>query len=349
MPTFLIVCFRLLGDVLVSTPLAYSIKQAIPNASIDYLLFQGTDKALAKNRLIRKVISVPRGKNNTRMLASLWKQYDVALAAYPSDRTTIAAAIAGKSSVGFVHSHSMDLWKKAVLSRHAIYDDSVHVVWNMLSLLEPLEIPPLPRGVMGYDEGDISFARDRIADSRYILVHPYSMKQYKYWPARNWGALAGLIQKEIGCAVIFTETPVHEDRVYLDEILSYAPESTGTFPCNLNQLASALAGCAAYIGVDTGATHIAAALDVPVFALYGSSWTRYWAPWPNDVMEKSPFSINRGVQTVSNVTVIQKEWECVPCNQEICRITHRDRIECMEDLTVDEVFTAIRERLRKTA
>jgi heptosyltransferase-3 len=345
--TFLIVCFRLLGDVLVSTPLAYSIKQSIPDATIDYLVFQGTDKALAKNPLIRRVISVPRRESNARVLISLWKRYDVALAAYPSDRTIISAAIAGRMSIGFLCDYTSNLWRRAVLSRCAIYDDSVHVVWNMLSLLAPLGIVPLPRGIMGYDEEDRVFARTGIAHTRYVLVHPYSMMQYKYWSAQHWGKLAGLLQNHTGCKVIFTETPAHEDRVYLNEILSYAPAATTSFACDLNQLAAALEGCKAYISVDTGTTHIAAALNIPVFALYGSSWTRYWAPWPNDVLEKSPFAANKGIQTVSNVTVIQKDWECVPCNKEVCRISTRGRIECMEAITPEEVANEVIKHLRE--
>jgi heptosyltransferase-3 len=344
-PTFLIVCFRFIGDVLVTTPLAYSIKQAIPDAVIDYLVFQGTDKVLAKNPFIRNVLVVPRDRSNVKVLFSLWKKYDVALAAYPSDRTIVASAIIGKKSVGFIYNNSADFWKQVVLGTNVIYNHSMHVVWNMLSLLEPLGIPMLPRISMGYDKSDISFARRQITTIHYVLIHPYSMKQYKYWPAQHWGELAYLIQEHTGCSAVFTETPAREDKAYLKEILSHSPDTVTTFACNLNQFAAALENCTAYIGVDTGATHIAAAQNVRVFALYGPSWTKYWAPWPNDTKDNSPFDRNRGIQKVSNVTVIQKDWECVPCNQETCRISSCNKTECLEKMSVEEVFYVLREEL----
>lgn len=300
--------------------------------------------------MIRSVITVPRGKSNARMLASLRKRYDVAIAAYPSDRTIVAAAIAGRTSVGFVHSHSFDLWKKAVLSRYVIYDDSMHVVWNMLSLLEPLEIAPIPRIVMGYNHDEAILAKTLIPVSDYVLMHPYSKGIYKYWPAKHWGQLAGMMQEQLGCSAVFTSTHASEEQNYLKEILAFAPASTQVMRSagSLTQLAACIGASKAFVGIDTVVTHMAAAIGVPVFALYGSSWTRYWAPWPNDVREKSPFAVNKGIQTVSNVTVIQKDWECVPCNKEICRISTRGRMECLEELSVEEVFNVLQDGLRKT-
>jgi len=86
---------------------------------------------------------------------------------------------------------------------------------------------------------------------------------------------------------------------------------------------------------------VAAAVGVPTVAIFGPSWTRYWAPWPAGCEEFSPFIANRGIQRSGNVTVIQKEWECVPCNKESCRIGNGTGFECLEAIEPDEVFRAL--------
>jgi len=348
--SFLIVCFRFIGDVLVTTPLAYSISQAFPHARIDYLIFEGTEGVLANNPNISNVITLPRDQKNLKHLASLFRSYDVAIAANISDRACIAAAIAGKYSVGFTRDSGKEWWKGYALNATVNYDDGVHVVWNLLMLLSPLDIVPLPRMVVNYGPDEIALVKTLIPASDYVLLHPYSKGSYKYWPVQHWGQLAGMIRERLGYTVVFTTTPVAEDQNYLKEILASAPATTQVMRSagSLTQLAACIGASKAFIGVDTAVTHMAGAIGVPVFALYGSSWTQYWAPWPNDVREKSPFAANKGIQTVSNVTVIQKDWECVPCNKEICRISSRNRVECLDELSVEEVFNVILERLRKT-
>jgi heptosyltransferase-3 len=346
-PSVLIVSLRYIGDVLVTTPLALSLKTAYPDAAIDYLVFAGTDKAILKNPLVRKIITIPRKGKSIRILLSLFRRYDVAVAAYPSDRTVIAAACAGKRSIGLIYHSGKSWWKRIVLSSYCICDDRFHVVIAMLSLARKLGVPSIPRAVMGYDGDDVAFARGAISSDRYILMHPYSMKRCKYWPAELWGKLAALIHDQIGCTAVFTATPAPGDNAYLDEILSIAPRDTVTFPCDLNQFAAALKDCTAYVGIDTAATHIAAAIEAPTIALYGPSFTRYWAPWPNGCEELSPFAANKGMQRKGCVSIVQKEWDCVPCNKESCRISTRDRTECMEAITPEEVLQEIITRLKQ--
>ncbi len=342
--SILIVCFRFIGDVLVTTPLAASIKQSLPGAIIDYLVFEGTEGVLAHNSLVRNIITVPQKESNASVLISLFRRYDLSIAAYPSDRTLLAAAMAGKASIGLIYDRKDAWWKKALLSAHRFCDDRVHVVANILSLLEPLGIAPAPRVAMGYDDKDLSFASTIIPAEKYVVLHPYSRNSCKYWPAEKWGVLASLIQEQTDCKAFFTTTPDPADGSYLQEILATAPHDVLTFkePCTLGQLAGVIRGSAAFVGIDTVVTHMAAALETPTVALFGPSLTRYWGPWPNGCPEPSPFSANKGLQRSGNVTVVQKDWPCVPCNRETCSISTRGKMECLEQLTPEEVLSELK-------
>lgn len=342
----LIVSLRYIGDVLVTTPLALSLKTAFPEAEIDYLVFAGTDKAVLKNPLIREIHTIPRKGTSFRFLLSLFRRYDMAVAAYPSDRTVIAAAVAGKRSIGLIYDSKREWWKRVILNACSNCDDRFHVVSAMLSLASNIGVSPIPSAVMGFDDDDLAFARANILSDRYILIHPYSMKRCKYWPAESWGKLASLIHEDTDYTAVFTATPSPEDRGFLEEILSFSPRDVITFTCTLNQFAAAVMDCAAYIGIDTAATHMAAALETPIIALYGPTLTRYWGPWPNGCKEQSPFAANKGIQRKGYVTVVQKEWECVPCNKETCRISNRNKMECLEAISPEEVLQEIKSRLQ---
>lgn len=342
-PSYLIVCFRYIGDVLVTTPLALSIKTARPEAVVDYLVFEGTEAVLAKNPHVRTVHTVPnRGAALGKML-SLFRKYDVAIAAYPSDRTAIAAAIAGRYSVGLTNGWRKEWWKHLILSMHYVCYDYLHVVRTMLMPLRMLGVEPVPRVTVGFDDADLRVAQELVSARRYVVLHPYSRNRLKCWPAGHWGRLATLIAEQAEAVPLFTVTPDPADGEYLQTILETAPQTAEVLqrPCNLNQLAAIISGAVAYVGIDTLVTHVAAAVGVPTVAIFGPSWTRYWAPWPAGCEEFSPYVANRGVQRSGNVTVIQKEWECVPCNKEYCRIGNGNGFECLEAIEPDEVFQAL--------
>ena len=59
-PRVLVVAMRRLGDVLLTTPLIHSVKRAFPAASIDALVFAGTEGILSGNPDLAGVIDYPR-------------------------------------------------------------------------------------------------------------------------------------------------------------------------------------------------------------------------------------------------------------------------------------------------
>lgn len=349
-PSFLIISLRYLGDVLVTTPLAVSLKHAFPDAAVDYLVFEGTEAVLAHNPLIRNVITVPHKKKNFGTLAALFRRYDVAFGAYPSDRTAIVAACAGRRSVCLSYHGRNNWWKRILLDHDLFCDDRNHVVHNILSLLGPVNIPAVPRVSMGHDERDLDFARQVMPNGPYVILHPFSRNSYKFLPAKTWADLARLIREQADCKVMITRTPSAGDEAYLDEILSQAEGAATTFhePCSLSRLAAVIKGATAYVGIDTVVTHMATALGTPTCALFGPSLTRYWAPWPNDCKEASPFGANQGIQRKGNVTVIQKDWQCVPCNRESCAISQRNKIECLEAISPQEVLREVLEHVARS-
>lgn len=88
---------------------------------------------------------------------------------------------------------------------------------------------------------------------------------------------------------------------------------------NLLQLVGVLAHAALFVGVDSGVMHVAAALGVPVVALFG----------PTDPQATGP--CGEGHQIVRN------RWWCSPCHLKVCPYQH----ECLDSITADAVWAAI--------
>lgn len=349
-PKFLIVSLRYIGDVLLSTPLALSIKTQLPEAAVDYLVFKGTEGILDKNPYVRKVHTVSSGPSGVVTFLKLLRRYDFAIGVNPSDRTTIYTAGAGRCSIGFSYFFGREWWKKKVLTQCRSYAHEQHIVPLMLTQLELLEIPAIGNVVMSFDNEDEAFVRGQLKipeSGNYILLHPYTRQSYKYWPAASWVKLAGAIENKLGFKPIFTRTSLAADEEQFGRIRELAGSSIHVFPkpFSLTQLAAAIHHAKAFVGVDTVATHMAAALGVPMIALFGPTFVHNWGPWANGWVVPNPYERTGGIKTNGTITVVQQERECIPCGQQTCKISERGKIECLETLAAEVVFAELKKLL----
>lgn len=117
---------------------------------------------------------------------------------------------------------------------------------------------------------------------RWMVVHAGSGGAWKCWPAARYAELCLELWRKFGAAVLLVEGPADARQVgavWRELQMRGQPgpvvHSTGLA---LRQLAAVLSCCDVYVGNDSGVTHLAAALDVPVVALFGPTDPRMWAP-----------------------------------------------------------------------
>jgi ADP-heptose:LPS heptosyltransferase len=91
----------------------------------------------------------------------------------------------------------------------------------------------------------------------------------------------------------------------------------------LRLLAAVLSKCGAYVGNDSGVTHLAAATGIPTLAIFGPTDPAVWAP------------LGRNVKVVSSIA------ECSPCARE--RMRECDNPRCLEALDGELVAGALEE------
>ena len=110
------------------------------------------------------------------------------------------------------------------------------------------------------------------------------------------------------------------------------------------ELAGLIAGARAYIGPDTSVTHLAAATRAPTVALYGPTDPRLWGPWPAGSLARA-WEAAETIQNRHNVWLVQNPascpWSILPCQQEGCLRRLDSHSQCLDELTVSQVLSAV--------
>jgi ADP-heptose:LPS heptosyltransferase len=113
-----------------------------------------------------------------------------------------------------------------------------------------------------------------------LLISTGANRSAKLWPAEHWLALADSLLAA-GHAVGLLGAPpaqgaYHADGVDADLVAGGVQDLRGKL--TLPQVAGALSGARAFVTVDNGLMHMAAAVGTPTVAIFGASPRRLWAP-----------------------------------------------------------------------
>jgi heptosyltransferase-3 len=346
-PRILVIALRRLGDVLLTTPLIRSLRQAWPDASIDVLVFADTAAILGGNPDIDNVLAMPVRPTAGQSLAlaiRLARRYALAISTQGGDRPVFFAIIAGSVSIAPGGAATlMDRIKRALLTRSAPDRPGRHRVHEVLGLAQLLGISPAAQVVTpsGVPRAGV------VPDGDYAVMHPAPMYRYKRWTADGWRMLARELTKR-GLAVVITGGPAVEERRYLDDIF---PEGSEVMRRDgalaWHELAALTAKARVFIGPDTSVTHLAAAGGAPTVALYGPTDPRLWGPWPSTGLDE-PWQPAGTLQRRGNVWLVQNPLPCLPCQGEGCD-RHRDsHSQCLDELMAPAVLRAIDQALAST-
>lgn len=192
-----------------------------------------------------------------------------------------------------------------------------------------LGLSSTPRRSLPRDPAAEAFAEEVVAElgAAPVLVNLGASKPANRWPAERFGRLAAALGRE--GPVCFVGGP--DDREAADEAagaLGGAPVRDLVGRTSLPELIALLRQARLFIGCDTGPMHLAAALDVPLVALFGPADERRTGPYgwdrPESVAAPAPL-------------VVRTRPECAPCGAKRCPLPRR---ACMLDLDLDPVLEA---------
>ncbi|MEQ1773350.1 MAG: putative lipopolysaccharide heptosyltransferase III [Burkholderiales bacterium] len=349
----LVIITRRIGDVLLATPVFRSLRQAWPDATIDALVFSGTASVLAANadvNGIRVISERPGFLQHIVFIAKLFRRYDLALSLVAGDRPTLYAWLAGRTRAGLLLPTQKEHWKRRFLHHWVPYDIAEkHTVLTHLSLLEPLGVPAVAEVTASWcsaDEKRVAQVLATVQDKRYVVLHLYPKFNYKMWSDAGWLELARWITAQ-GFSIVLTGSNDPAEITYVNRLAQQmdAPLNLAG-QLTLNQSACAIAQAAAYVGPDTALTHMAAALGVPTVAFFGPTDPLKWGPWPKGFRgAHSPWQ-RLGDQVIEQVSIVQGNTACAPCNKEGCERRTGSFSDCLLSLSANRVINALRQIAR---
>lgn len=341
-----------IGDVLLATPLIRSLRQAWPQAKIEVLVFENTEGILQHNPDIDRVITVPARPGfwqHLRLVAGLFRRYDLAVTPLLGDRPTLYAWLAGRVSIGMQDGSDKERWKQRLLTHWAFFDRvGTHTVLTSLGIADQLGISRSHEVVVAWDAADEAVLGGllpfSVGTQAYAVLHLSPKFRYKMWTDEGWVEVVRWLEAR-GIRTVLTGSGAPDEMDYVGRLVRSMPPGTVNMAGKLSLAQSAflISRATCYVGPDTAMTHVAAALGTPTVALFGPSNPVKWGPWPKGYAEDhNPYRM-KGTQRVNNVVVVQGEGDCVPCMEEGCDRHNDSQSRCLQNLPTAKVIAALRE------
>ncbi len=284
-----------MGDIIHTLPAVTALRAAFPDAILGWIVEERWAELLCtlptprsgprspQRPLVDRIHTVNTMRwrsapfsNNTweQMAAGLSElravHYDVAADFQGAARSALLARWSGAPVIYGVRQPRENI--ASMFYTRQISADGTHIVEQNFSLAEAiagtrLSLPPVE---FPHDAAAEKQADQRLHDhdiQRFAIVNPGAGWGAKQWPAQRYGYVAKRLFEEEGLKSLINFGPGEQELVRAVEGASGG--AAEGLACSLTQLIAMTRRAALFIGGDTGPMHLAAALGVPVVAVFG--------------------------------------------------------------------------------
>jgi len=321
-----------LGDIVHSLPFLAAVKKRFPTAEIDWVIAHGLHKFLEGHPMIDRlwVIKKDQWKKIGRLNHTLKEINDlrIGLKACEYDVSIDLSGLLRSGMISYFSKAKIKLgFKESDEGSAFFYTHKIHGSMNIHAIDRYLKIAEF----MGCasDKIDYPFAPfdpyppilDHLPEN-FVVMSPSAGKPANRWPAEKFGRLAAKLKLPTVVIASFAEADIAQKVVAHSNgrAISVAGRT------GLKDLVALIDKASFFVCNDTGPMHIAAALNVPVFAVFG----------PANPIRTGPYGHIH--------TIIQKKMDCAPCYaKKPC-----SHFRCMNDITVEDVFRIIDQKVSQT-
>lgn len=295
----LIMEYECIGDFIMLLPVLESIRQVLPDAKIDIVCTPAVLSLMKGSILMDELIPwTGNSVNKRKCIRSLRKQhYDLSLNFHGDIRQIWKMKhVKAKYKAGFSFSGG-EQWLTHVMD----YPYWLHQVERPLHLLEFI-------GIKGQVcEPELSHIKPDHKFDNVIFLHSGANHAFRKWPDSNWQKLACELKKEY--KVVWVDVPGS----------AFCPDGISCISGDLYKIAEVFSAGKFCICCDSMAAHLAAAVNTPVLALFGSQ----------DPELTKPYGQYGYVAAYPGIcTHKRRDWR-------LCE-------ECMSSLSVEEILTDLR-------
>lgn len=276
MKRILIVKTSSLGDVVHNLPVASDIRRHFPDALIDWVVEEPYAPLVRLHSAVRRVIPVALRRWRQRPLERVtWSEigefrrflrterYDAVI----DTQGLLKSALIARAAKGRHHGFDAGTAREPFAAR--FYDVGHHVALSQHAVQRNRALGAAALGYRAENPIDYGIV---ISGSAAAPAHPYavllhgSSRSDKLWAESAWTELGrALAARGLACVLPWGSDEERKRSERIAQDLDHAEVPTLE---PLDRLAAMLGKAAAVVGVDTGLTHLAAALGRPVAAIY---------------------------------------------------------------------------------
>jgi len=272
-PKILVIRGGAIGDFILTLPVLAALRRQFPNARLELLGYPHIAQLAVAGGLADDVRSI-----DARPLAGFFARgpLDPALQNYFAEfpiilsylydpdhifQTNVLQSCRGQFIAG---PHRPDDTKK----QHA-----TEVFLEPLQRLAIFDADPIPRLTI-----PVAPPLTRDPRPKLLAFHPGSGSERKNWPMANWIVLTRELAQQTDASLLIVGGEAEADKLSRIAAAFPRPAAEVAFNWPLAKLAERLAGCSAFVGHDSGITHLAAALGLRTLALWPDTPETVWRP-----------------------------------------------------------------------
>ncbi len=279
----LVVKLSSLGDVVHAMPAVQDIRKALPGAQIDWVVERAFAPLVARCTGVHRVIPCDlRRWRKTPFSAQTrqeWRAFRKTLQAQNYDWVIDLQGLTKSALVAWL-ARTTTTGKRVAMATQTEgsgYEAPTRWVADVVVTL-PAHIHAVDRArqlcaaALGYrvvgahDFGLVAASRGTQLEQPMVLFVHGTSRADKQWPISSWVEL-GLRLHQAGCTVALVHGSAAE-RATSSAIAAQLPHAQVWPDLALDVLPEAMAQCVGVVGVDSGVSHIAVALDLPHVQLY---------------------------------------------------------------------------------
>ncbi len=330
----LLIRIKSIGDVTLNTAVFPLLKENFPGCLLDYLVMVPCDQIVTHDPNINQILKFSKlsGWKGTVEWINLVKRirktrYDIVIDMHGGPRSALIASISGaKYKVGLARSRRARFYNVQV---DPVFNHSVPAVEFQSKMLELLGLQVRrQKPKIHLLERELLEIKEKIKlvgvkpEEPFAIIHPGVESIHNQWQPEKFAQVADEIQSKFKIQALFDFAPSEAPQVR--EVLTLMKTPARAIQTTLREFAAMTKQAKFLLTHNSGPMHIGAAVETPVFALFG------------------PVAPDRWIPQVNPNLVFYKKLECSPCNissrKEEC---FQGNSECKRLISANEVIEGI--------
>lgn len=332
----LLVKMSSMGDIFHTFPAITDIKTHYPNAEIHWLVEENFVEIAAWHPGVVKIIPVSLRRWMKHKSRESWKEflawrrelkqehYDVIIDAQGLLKSGLLAKIARGSVHGFDTSSAREPINTWFTDKQHTVSKDIHAVSRTRQLCAHTLNYTIDDNLnFGIDQ---HFSHVEKTPKKLMFIVGTSWVT-KLWAVQEWIALANLAAQHGFTVEVMWGS--ESEMAVAQTIVDACPNASRPLErMSITAVAEKLIGAVGVVGLDTGFSHLAGALEIPTIAIYGPT---------------SPLKVGLIGQHTANLQ-FAPPLDCMPCHKRQCKFLPEQSTEtpaCMKNITAQTVWSAL--------